>query len=154
MILVGPDRWHGVATMFGAAMMVVILIFGGFFAVNLQFAGLERLALESKDLIHAIKTFEAENDAPPPNLEALVPKYFATLPTPRLARYREYDYNVFNSATNGSYWKLSVEGVFLLDEFFYIPNQNYCRTKRSTMDQNPKSCGSYQMIGDWVYFRD
>ena len=156
MILISSNRWHGVATMFGAAIVFVILTFGGFFVTELEIAGLKRLALESKDLIHAIKTFEAENDAPPPNLEALVPKYFATLPTPGLAAYNEYKYEVLNQSPywKGNRWKLSVSGVFMFDEFYYLPKQNYCEVAGRIMEQDSKFCGSYELIGDWAYFHE
>ncbi|MGI6525383.1 MAG: hypothetical protein ACOX2O_08885 [Bdellovibrionota bacterium] len=151
MILISSNRWHGVATMFGAAIVFVILTFGGFFATELKIAGLKRLALESKDLINAIKTFEAENDAPPPNLEALVPKYFATVPRPNLAAHNEYKYEVLDPAWKGNRWKLSIEVEMLFNEFYYLPEQNYCDDTIYTLDQDSRFCGPRILIGDWVH---
>ncbi|MGI6525378.1 MAG: hypothetical protein ACOX2O_08860 [Bdellovibrionota bacterium] len=154
--LTGPNRGDRVVKMFSAAIIGLVLIHGSSFAIKLQFAGLERLALKSKDLIHAIKTFEVENDAPPPNLEALVPKYFATLPTPGLAAYNEYKYEVLSQSPywKGNRWKLSVSGVFMFDEFYYLPKQNYCEVAGRIMEQDSKFCGSYELIGDWAYFHE
>ena len=156
MILIGPDRWHGVAIMLSAAMTFMLPIYAMGFVLESPYVACERIAPKSKDLIHAIKTFEVENDAPPPNLEALVPKYFATLPTPGLAAYNEYKYEVLSQSPywKGNRWKLSVSGVFMFDEFYYLPKQNYCEVAGRIMEQDSKFCGSYELIGDWAYFHE
>ncbi|MGI6525382.1 MAG: hypothetical protein ACOX2O_08880 [Bdellovibrionota bacterium] len=154
MILIGPDRWHGVAIMLSAAMTFMLPMYAMGFVLESPYVACERIAPKSKDLIHAIKTFEVENNAPPPNLEVLVPKYFATLPTPGLAAYNKYEYEVLDQSPywKGNRWKLSVKLPLLSSEFLYFPEQNYCEIADSPMRQNVKSCGSYLLIGDWAFY--
>ena len=152
-ILRGSKRGFWVATTFGAAIAAVALIYAIRLASEMQSAGFQHLALQSNDLVQAIKAFEAENKTPPPNLGALVPRYLARIPNTGMAAYREYIYTVLDQSAywKGNRWKLTVRAN-MFDEFCYLPKQNYCEIDGFTMKQNANRCGPIQLLGDWAYY--
>lgn len=118
-------------------------------ATSIRMSAFTRLAERSTPLINAIHAYEHKYGRPPGSLQALTPEFIASVPTTGMAAYRKYYYLIGGEAGffAGNPWVLQIRAPWRLslDEFFYLPLQNY-----------PKDWygNEIERIGDWAYIHE
>jgi len=109
-----------------------------------------KLALRSRHLIEAIKTFETKHGISPPTLDALVPLFLPSVPSTGMAAYPKYEYIVGEEAEKweNNPWVVYVEtpsGGLNWDIFMYLPKQNYPQKGFG---------GVVEKVDDWAYVHE
>lgn len=143
-IFVRPVWRPALKTLIWCCIFSFFTILGIVVELRLWDRAFRQLAVRSSELVDAIKRYERDSGAPPPNLQALVPKYLPEIPetTASCSGY-EYTLNRFNNP-----WVLEVRPPFRgtgFDRFEYRPNQDYPERGES---------GWYERIEDWAYFHE
>lgn len=97
-------------------------------------------------LIQAIETHHRETGKYPVKLEDLVPKFIASLPTPRIGRFTNYNFYVGQEAERfkNNPWAIEIPCTYGMnfDQLYYFPLQNYSNSH------------AYEPIGKWTYFHE
>lgn len=138
-------RYLVVSVVYLAASLVGLLL-----GARVRMAAFEKLAERSAPLVQAIRSYEAQHGAPPPDLAALVPSYLAAVPRTGMAAYPEYGYFASKTAgeQRGNPWVIIINtpsGGINFDEFMYFPLQNYPAEDYG---------GVLQRIRDWAYLHE
>ncbi|GEM_PF-1420985 len=115
----------------------------------LRMEGLARAVRQSEPLVAAIRAYERDKGAPPPVLQALVPKYLPAVPSTGMRSYPDYIYNAgMASGGEASPWMLWISvpsGFMQFDRLVYRP---------AGVSLSSDLKGRTQRIGDWVYMDD
>lgn len=107
--------------------------------------GFEQMAERTKPLIAAIKEFEQQEGRAPNELEELVPRYIAVVPSTGVGAYPDYRYEKLEKDSDP--WELRVDcgqGLFNWDEFYYRPSEKYGK----------RYGGWVEPMGTWAYFHE
>jgi hypothetical protein len=114
-------------------------------------AGMHSFVERSRPLVEAIERYEHAHSAPPPSLQALVPRHLAAVPSTGMMAYPRYRYFTGEEAKDqylGNAWALAVftPGAGInFDMILYLPSQNYPEIGFG---------GSLEHIGDWAYVHE
>lgn len=143
-------RAFAIRYLIAAVVFLAAALIGLFLGVRVRTTAFEKLAERSAPLIQAIRSYEAQHGAPPPDLDALVPGFLPSVPRTGMAAYPEYGYFVTKTADEklGNPWVIIINtpsGGINFDEFMYFPLQNYPEKGYG---------GSLQRIRDWAYLHE
>jgi len=108
-------------------------------------ATFHRVIRHSQPLVAAITDYQHDHGTPPPNLEALVPKYLAAVPDTGITAFPAYHYKV-----DGNAWSLSIGCPFGMIDFSYY---RYCASPKD-LKTELESTELKEQAGNWVYIRD
>jgi hypothetical protein len=146
-----------VPTLIGGGVFVVAVFVGTLIGMPVRTTAFHRLAARSAPLVLAIRAYDTKYGQPPPDLAALVPEYFPSVPGTGMGAYPNYRYLVGKPAASyagnpwvlvvspnyrylvgkpaasyaGNPWVLVVStpsGGINFDCFLYFPLQNYPET--------------------------
>ncbi len=133
-----------------SATCTVLLLAGFWLGIRIRRHAFEDLAIRSEPLLQAIRAYASDNGKPPESLNALVPKYLASVPATGMVAYPTYEFVSGGRAKeyNENPWALYVpasSGVGNWDSFLYLPRQNY---------PDEGYGGTLERIGDWAYVHE
>lgn len=126
----------------GVLVFVASTVMGATFKEPVRKAHLHRVADHGAPLVAAIARYEADNGRPPAQLQALVPRYLATIPDTGLGAHPEWTYRV--TPADGVFpcarWIVAADasGFMRLDELVHCESG-------AQLDQLPR-------VGDWAVF--
>lgn len=110
---------------------------------DFRLSQIQQIERNAEPLIQAIDKFSSDNNRPPDDLQALVPKYIAKLPTTGESRNRSFSYKIARSRKEAP-WELSLRYVLAFpakpDRLIYNPSENYSQDDSSTIER----------IGKWA----
>lgn len=125
-----------------AALIAALATFGGVFlpVAPPSRAGEERVIGSATPLLNAVRAYERVCGKPPANLEVLVPRYLASLPTPP----GELCVGDYLYAVDGKQWRIAV---------CLRGKANRMMTYSSCLDYPPgKPSAPVERVNDWAYF--
>lgn len=169
MLCFAAGRQNGISVTAGAA--AYLLALGLVLALwpDLRPRALAQVKTAGQPVVQAILAYEREHGAPPPDLEALVPRFLAAVPGSGLARGNGFSYYLPKEEEPGHraeqgkleaapprQWQLSVnvcESLFRFSVFAYDPEQ---RAEKGTLPPFPRhpDIDVIRRDGDWVYLLD
>lgn len=146
------QRWRTWRVAVGLIALIVFVpsvFFGNIHGQEIRLAAFQDLALRSRPLVDAIKAYERQYNAPPANLQALVPRFLPSVPGTGMRAYPEYQYYTGSpSMQHGNAWLLLVpapEGGIEFDQLIYLPQQNYTQADMG---------GVSRLLIDWAYVNE